>query len=350
MDTYSRFTRVKYRYPKRHGIMGKIEQVAVQQPAQRLVPAQTGETQVSKVELLLRKVVLAALTMLGIGHILTNAPIALLIGHSASALPIVSQANVSAIAGRILFLMASIISAGLGGLFILGAVKFYERSQTRGFIFLGVLLGSFYLLCLGAGSTLLLSEKNLMALMLIGAPILVVVSAAAYVLPHTRFKVIGFVSGTVGGVILAHVILNLRMLNFIFPWDIPFTGPFMTLTVLESAIVVLGPLAAFTNSFGQRREHRPVAHMFTSLVALVYGVGVFIGSLVLSMSFWDLIWKSPWGGVFHNLPEWMMSTIVLWSASLVLMDIGGVLLIVSACLGFVFVAREFSQLQRQSVR
>ena len=325
--------------------MRKTEQVAVQEQAPKLTPIQTEEIRVNKVELFMRKIVLAALTMFGIGYILVNVPVAILIGNAVMTIPIASQANISAIAGRVLFLMASVIAAFLGVLFIFGAVKFYERSQTKAMVFLGVLLGSFYLLCLGAGSTLLLSQTNLTALMLIVAPVLVVVSAAAYTSPYTRFRIVGSVLGIVGGVTLAYAIFNFRIFDLVFEWDIPFTGPFMSLTVLESAAVILGPMAACVNSlFDQHAEERPLNHVFTLLVGLVYGVGAFIGSIVLSMSFWNLIWKSPWIGPFQGIPEWIMSTVVFWSASLILVDIGGILLIAGACLGFICVSREFSQL------
>jgi len=325
--------------------MGKLEQVTIQEHAPRLKQVRAVEYRASRVELFLRKTVLAALTMLGIGYILVNAPIAFLIGDSALAIPIASQANVSAIAGRILFFMASVIASVLGALFIFGAVKFYERSQTRGVVLFGVLLGSFYLLCLGVGSTLLLSETNFMALMLIVAPVLVAVSAAVHTSPSVRFRVVGSVLGIVGGVVLAYAVFNFRVWGLVFVWDVPFTGPFMSLAVLESVVVILGPVAVCVNSlFDERVGERPLTHVFTLLVALVYGVGALVGSLVLSMNFWNLIWKSPWLGPFLGVSDLVMSTVVFWSASLILMDIGGLLLIVSACLGFVFVAQEFSQL------
>jgi len=347
MDTYFRFTLVKYRNPRTHGIMSQIEQVTVQERVQapKFIPIHREETRANKVELLLRKIALAALTVLGIGYILGNAPVALLIGYSVSTIPIASQANISAIAGKLLFLMASIIATLLGAVFIFGAVQFYERSQTRGVVFLGVLLGSFCLLCLGVGSTLLLSETNFTALLLIVAPILVAVSAASHASSYTRFRIVGSVLGIAGGVTLAYAIFNFRMLDLVFAWDVPFTGPFMALTVLESVAVILGSVAASVSaSFGQRSEERPFSHVFVLLVALVYGLGAFIGSLVLSMSFWDFIWKSPWVGPLHGVPEWVMNLVIFWSASLVLMDIGGILLIAGACLGFVYVAQEFAQL------
>jgi len=324
--------------------MGKIEQVAVQEQKTKSTPVQTERTQTNRVELLLRKIVLAALTMLGIGYVLVNVSVAVLIADSMATIAIDSQANISAIAGRALFLMGSIIAAALGILFIFGAVHFYERSQTRGTVFLGVSLGSFYLLCFGVGATFLLPETTFATLMQIVAPILVAVSAAAHTTPSTRFRIFGSVLGIAGGVALAYAIYNSRTLDLIFAWNLPFSGPFMALTVLESAAIILGSVAACVNSlFDEYLDARPFSHASILLVALVYGIGIFIGSLVLSMSLWDLIWKSPWLGPLNSISEWFMSMVVFWSASLILMDIAGILLIVGACLGFIHVSREFSQ-------
>jgi len=324
--------------------MGKIEQIAVQKQTLKLKPIQTEENRPTKTELFIRKIALAALTMLGIGYVLANVPVAVLIANQASTIPIASQANINAITGRILFFMASTIAAFLGVLFIFGAVKFYERSQTNGIVFVGVLLGSFYLLCLGVGSTLILSEINVTTLMLIVAPLVITLSAAIHSSPSTRFRIIGSVLGIVGGVALAYAIVNFRTLDLIFPWNIPFTGPFMSLNVLESAAVILASVAAAVNSlFDQHSEERPFIHVSILLVALVYGLGALIGSLVLSMNFWNLIWRSPWLGPLNGVSEWIMSTVVFWSASLVLMDIGGVLLMAGAFLGFIHVAKELPQ-------
>ncbi len=325
--------------------MGKIKQVVVQKQAPKFIPIQKEEIRTSKVELLLRKIVLAALTMLGIGYVLVNLPIALLISNTISTIPIASQANVGAIAGRLLFLMASIIASILGVLFIFGAVQFYEHSQTKGTVFLGVFLGSFYLLCLGVGSTILLPKTDIGALLLVTAPLLIALSTAMHTSPNTRLRVFGSVLGIAGGVTLAYAVFNVKALDSIFEWGVPFTGPFMSLTVLESFAVILGSIAASVNSlYGYLFEERLFAHASVLLVALVYGLGAFIGSLVLSMSFWNLIWKSPWVGPLQGIPEWVTSTIVFWSASLVLMDIGGILLIIAACVGFVHLAQEFSKL------
>lgn len=316
----------------------------MQKQVPSLTSVQAEEIKADKIEPLLRKIVLAALTMLGIGYILVNTSQALLIGQTLASLPIESQANVNSIAGRVLFSMASLISASLGGLFIFGAVKFYERERIDGLVLLGVLIGSFYLLCLGTGSALLLSETSFGTVSLIIAPLLVAISAATYS-SSGRMRSLGAIIGIVGGAVLTYAIFNFRFLDLVFAWGVPFSGPFMSLTVLESVVVVLASVGTCANSFANERfDERPLAHVFTLLVAVVYGLGAFIGGLLLSLSFWNLIWKSPWVGGLHGLSEWVLSMVVFWSASLVLLDIGGILLIVGSCLGFVWVAREFSRL------
>jgi len=144
---------------------------------------------------------------------------------------------------------------------------------------------------------------------------------------------------------LAVGILGTPVLDLVFGWGLPFNGPFMSMMILESVAVVLGPTAVLVNSvFSNSPEHRPLTHLFLLIVALVYGIGLFVGSLVVSFSFWDLIWKSPWVGPFHGLSYWVTSVVVFWSASLILLNIGGLVLTVTSCLGFVFVAREYAQL------
>jgi hypothetical protein len=324
--------------------MTRIRQVSVQEQIPGFTTVQTEETRTDRVEAYLRKIVLAALTMLGIGYVLVNASQAFLVGQSLSSIPIESQANVNAIAGRALYLMASLISTSLGGLLIFGAVKFYEHEKPDGIILFGVLMGSFYLLCLGTGFALLLPETNFATVSFIVAPILVAISAATYSSSSFRVRSFGSILGIVGSVVLAYFIFSFRFLDLAFGWGIPFLGPFMSLTALESVVLVLASVGVCVNSLVNGRfDERPLANVFTLLVAVVYGLGAFVGGLLLSMSFWNLIWKSPWVGPLHGLSEWVLSMVVFWSASLVLLDIGGLLLIVGGCLGFVYVAREFSR-------
>jgi len=303
------------------------------------------EAGVSGLESALRRLVLATLSVLGVGFVLFNAPIIILLGHSVLQIPISSQQNIAVLSGRIMFLMAAVVLAVVGVLLILSGVQFYERSPVRGVAFLSVLLSSLYLLCLGVGAALLLSAVTLNTVLLIVGPILTMVGASAYMVPSRRFQLVGSVVSVVSGAILAVGILGTPVLDLVFGWGLPFNGPFMSMMILESVAVVLGPTAVLVNSvFSNSPEHRPLTHLFLLIVALVYGIGLFVGSLVVSFSFWDLIWKSPWVGPFHGLSYWVTSVVVFWSASLVLLNIGGLVLTVTSCLGFVFVAREYAQL------
>lgn len=324
--------------------MQKTDEMPVE-TARLSVPKRV-EPRIGGNELTLRKLVLSAFTMLGVGYIMVNLPVMILLGYFLSIIPISSQANIAALSGRISFIIASAIAAGLGVVMVLGGVKFYEGNSTKGTAFLGVLLASFYLLCLGIGSTLLLPSGNLTGFLLLVAPILAMFGAATYLVPRSRFKLAGSISGIVGGVLLAYALFNIRIFDLVFDWGIPLTGPFMSLLTLEGIAVILGPVAAFIYAIvGANREAKPLAHASILVVALVYGIGLLFGSLILSMSLWDLVWKSPWTGPLNGLPALVVNTAVFWSASLFLLDFAGILLIITACLGFGFVAKEFSQLQ-----
>jgi len=296
----------------------------------------------ANVEPLLRKMVLMAATVLGIGFILVSISITVLLGYSLSQFQISSQQVVNAISGRLLFILASTALMVIGLLFVVGAIRFYERSQLKGVVFLGALLTCFYLLCLSVGSALLLQETTSATLQMLVAPILVVISAALYMTPSLRLKISGAALGVLGGVLLARVICSVRIFDLAFGWDLPFTGPFMSMVALEGIMVVLIPVAALVHPLFSNPEGKPLTHAFLLLIGLVYGIGLFVGSLILSLSFWNWIWKSPWYGPFYGLPSWVLSTIVFWSASLFLITAGGVLLIFSSCVGFVHVTQEFS--------
>jgi len=294
-------------------------------------------------EPLLKKMVLVAFTILGIGFILVNVPITILLGYSIAQFEISSQQIVAEISGRILFILASIALMIVGLLFVMGAVQYYERTITKGVVFLGTLVASFYLLCLGVGSILLIQETNIDALLMLSGSVLIVLSVALYIMPSSPIKIGGAIIGVLGGVVIARVIYNVSILELVFKWDIPFTGPFMSMAVLEGIVIVLGPIAALAHLFSSNHiEGKPLTHVFLSLSGLIYGIGLFVGSLFLSLSFWNWIWKSPWIGPFNGMPSWVLSAVVFWSASLILMAIGGILLVICSFVGFISVAQEFS--------
>jgi hypothetical protein len=217
-------------------------------------------------------------------------------------------------------------------------------------MFFGTLLASFYLLCLGIGSELLLTQLNFNIILLIVAPITVMVGTAIYMIPSFRLRLIGSILGIVGGILLAFVMLDPPTLQLVLGgmdnmWnDVPFSGPFMSMSFLEGMAIVLGSVAALVHSIFAERKEDLLTHVIFAIAGLVYGIGLFVGSLVLSFSFLDLLWKAPWLGPFYDAPDWVFGTGVFWSASLLILVIGGVVLIVCACLGFAFAAQEFSQM------
>jgi len=292
--------------------------------------------------LILRKIILIAFTVLGIGFILVNIPPAIMLGYSVSLMEISSQQMVAEISGRLLFILASIALTVLGLLFVIGAIQYYEGGMLRGVVFLGALMIAFYMLCLAAGSALLTQKTTLDTLLTIILSIFIILSVTLYLMSSFTLKMGGAVLGIVGGALLVRVINNTSILKIALNWDLPFTGPFMSMVLLESIVVILGPVAAFVHAFfAKHSEGKSLTQILLALIALIYGVGLFIGSLVLSLSSWSWIWKSPWLGPFHGMPNWVLSTVVFWSASLLLISVGGLILIASSFLGFIFIAREF---------
>lgn len=290
----------------------------------------------------LRKTILIAFTVLGMGFILVNLPITVLLGHSISNLEISSQQVVAEISGKMLFILASIALMAVGLLFIIGAIQYYEGYLARGIVFLGALFASFYLFCLAVGA-LLIHETGFNILLLLAGSILIMASVVFYMMSSFILKISGAVLGVLGGISLAWAIHSVAPLDLAFNWSLPFTGPFMSMVTLESVAVILGPTAALINSlFEEGREGTSVTRAFLSLIALVYGTGLFVGSIFLSLSLWNWIWKSPWVGPFHGMPGWILSIVIFWSASLFLVAIAGILLVVVSFLGFVSLAREFS--------
>lgn len=292
---------------------------------------------------ILRKLVLAAASLLGVGYIVVNIPIVILLGYRFSRIPIASMENVSALAGITLFLMASVLLMILGCFLIIGGLQYYRGGTSQGVLFLGSLLASFYLLCLGIGSMLMVSEVSLSIMLFVVSPVLVMGAVAIYMGRSISFKLVGSVLGIIGGVLLAVAIFNQQSLKLIFDWGVPFPGPFMSIAAMEAIVVILGPITAFTYSILAERREEPVAYSFLSIVALVYGIGMFIGSQILAFSFMDLLWKAPWVGPFHGVPQWVSSSVALWSASLFLLMIGGIILVVCSCMGFIVAAQEFAQ-------
>lgn len=320
----------------------KAELLAVLKP-EKAVPLPKPELR--DIKWTLRRFVPLTTTVLGLGYILPNIAIVLILSYILSQMSISSLQMITQISGIILFLMASIVMMVIGVAIIVGGMRYKNKKPSpKGIIFLGVLFASFYLLCLGIGSALLLSEINLNVGLLIVGPIFIMVSAAVYMVPSLASRLIGHTLGIIGGFLLAIVTFNFQTLGVATGWDVPFPGPFMSLTIMEGIAMILGAIAVAVYSSFAGRNEKPVAYVLLSIVGLIYGIGVFIGPLILSFSFLDIVWKAPWLGPLYGLPSWVVNTTIFWSASLVLLEIGGILLILSSCLGFVFAAQEFSQI------
>jgi len=240
--------------------------------------------------------------------------------------------------------MASILLMMIGCFLIIGGLQYYRESSPQGVMFLGSLLASFYLLCLGVGSMLMASQINPSLMLFVISPVFVMGATAIYMGRSIPFKLVGSVLGVIGGILLAVAIFHSQTLELVFDWDVPFPGPFMSIVAMEAVVVILGPITALIYSILAEHREEPIAHSFLSIVTLVYGIGTFIGSQILAFSFLDLLWKAPWVGPFHGVPQWISGTVAFWSASLFLLMIGGILLIVSSCMGFIFAAQEFAQL------
>jgi len=303
-----------------------------------------GRSEAKGLHSILRKLVLSTLTVLGGGYVLNSVPMIVMFQYRFSQLSISSVQNVFEITGILLFMLASVVFSTLGVLLIVGGIKYYQNSLSRGVLALCALLGSFYLLCLGIGSVLLTSETNLGAIFLTISPMLFMTAIAAYLLGSYRSEVISSILGFLGGTLFTFAIFptfGLQIFQLaLIDWDVPFLGPFMSFTFIEGLALVLGSSAAFGYSMLARHRKGLVKYVFYMIATLVYGVGLFVGSLILSLSFLNLLWKAPYPGqVLSNAPSWIIGTVTFWSTSLVILVLGGILLILSSFAGFVLAFR-----------
>jgi len=294
-------------------------------------------------ESILRKIVSVAALFIGLGYVLPNIATVIMLNYSLSQHRIESSENVYIISGIILFIIASILLMAIGVFIILGGLQCFFGNVPGKIMFLGILLSSFYLLCLGTGSALILQETSWPILLLIASSILVMASAAVYMMPSFRLKFVACLLGILSGIFLATATSNSQILDLAFNWNVPFPGPFMSMAILEGLTIVLSSITALVYSVSGNGE-KPVIPVFLSMVALVYGIGILVGSLVLSFNFLNLVWKAPWELALYGQPDWVLSTVVFWVASLGILEIGGILLILSACMGFIFATTHLSRL------
>lgn len=285
-----------------------------------------------------------AAIFIGVGYVLPSIATVIMLSYFLLQYPIESLGNVYMASGIILFIIASILLMAVGVFVVIGGIQYFVGNVPREVMFIGILLSSFYLLCLGTGSSLILQQLDLPIWLLIAGSILVMASTVFYVAPSLRFQLAGSLVGIAGGILLAVAISKIQILDLVFMWDIPFPGPFMSMAILEGFSIILGSITALIHSVARNRE-KPVTYVFLSIAALIYGIGVFIGSLVLSLSFLNIAWKAPWPvSPLFGKPDWVLNTMIFWVASLGMLEIGGIALILSACLGFILATTQFSQL------
>ena len=294
-------------------------------------------------ESVLRKMVSVTAVFIGLGYILPSIATVIMLNYFSWQNPIESVEKIYWFSGAIVFIIASILLITLGVFIVFGGIQYFVGNVSQKIMFIGIMLSSFYLLCLGVGSALILQEVNLPTLLLIATAILVVASATGYMVPSIRLKFVACLLGVVSGIFLTTATMNGQILDLVFNWKVPFPGPFMSMAILEGLAIILASITALIYSI-LGNEEKPTVHVFLSMVALIYGIGVFVGSLVLSLNFLNLVWKAPWELALHGQPNWVLSTVIYWAASLVMLDIGGIALILSACMGFVLATKQFSEL------
>jgi hypothetical protein len=294
-------------------------------------------------ESVLRKMVSVAAVFIGLGYVLPSIATIIMLNYSFSQYPIESVENIYWFSGIIVFIIASILLMAVGVFVVFGGLQYFVGIVSQKIMFVGIMLSSFYLLCLGTGSALILQEVNWLILLLVATAILVVASATVYMVPSFRLKFVACLLGIVSGISLTTATLNRPILDLVFNWDVPFPGPFMSMAILEGLTIILVSITAFIYSISGNGE-KPMIHVFLSMVALIYGIGVFVGSLVLSLNFLNLVWKAPWELALYEQPNWVLNTVIFWAASLGMLAIGGIILILCACMGFIVATKQFSQL------
>jgi hypothetical protein len=294
-------------------------------------------------ESVLRKMVSVAAVFIGLGYVLPSIATVIMLNYFSSQYPIESVENIYWFSGIIVFIIASILLIAVGVFVVYGGLRYFVGTLSQKMIFVGIMLTSFYLLCLGTGSALILQEVSWLTLLLVATAILFVASATVYLVPSFRLKFVACSLGIISGICLTAATLYSPIFDLVLNWNVPFPGPFMSMAVLEGLTIILASITALVYSILENGEE-PIIHVFLSMVALIYGIGVFVGSLVLSLNFLNLLWKAPWELALHGQPDWVLSTVIFWSASLGMLVIGGIILILGACMGFILATKQFSQL------
>jgi len=289
----------------------------------------------------LSKLILVTSTLLGSGFILANLALSILLAYQILQVPISSAAQVTSAFGTVLFLVASVVLIILGVFMVLGGVYFYRWGAPEGIISLGILLGSLYVLFLGIGSALLQGSIESFLLTLSG--ILFMAGSAAYLSATFDFKLAGSLTILAAGVLLAAVLFRSPVLGAAFAgWDVPFPGPFMCMSFLEGIIMIFTPSVVFADLIIRKRRDESTVQVFFPIITLVYGMGMFIGTVFLMLNLWNLLWKAPWLGPLYNVPHWVSGATVFYSVTLIILAIAGIFLGVSSFLAFANMTQEMS--------
>jgi hypothetical protein len=298
---------------------------------------------------IIRRLVLWVSAIIGLGFILPNAAVVSMLVYVLSTFTIASQGIVIQMSGTILFLLASILLIVLGIVIVNWGIRYYTHSSCTETVFIGVILGSFYLLCLGMGSALLAPKIGPGELLLVISPVLIMVSVALNAVPSFRYRTVAALLGIASGVLLATALyyvqpLKLAFMNWNTGWDnIVFLGPFMSFALSEGMVVIVASIAASVHLLSAGQKAKPASYALFSIIGLIYGISLFIGAFTLSFSLLNIVWET-WLPPLSGLPTWIFQVVIFWSASLIILEIGGLALIALSSLGLVSAAKEFSQL------
>jgi hypothetical protein len=181
-------------------------------------------------------------------------------------------------------------------------------------------------------------------LVLLVGSVLIMIGTGVYISGSQIPKTIGSCIWGAGGILLAYSNFQLSPLELIFNnWDVPFTGLFLSMPTTEAIAILIVSLGMVVHTFCseilelESHLNKPIL----SAVGIIFGVGVFAGSLQFCLNILNHVWKAEWEGPFFGLPDWIINTLVYWAASTIVLDIGAILLIVASCLGFVETFKEF---------
>jgi len=288
------------------------------------------------------KIVLVSIVMLGVGFVASNIATVVLTGYELSETVISSSENAIKFSGLTLFLIAFLVMLIIGVFIIIGGTQYnIDETPPRRIVWFGIQITSVYLLCLGIGS-LFLSEMQ-QGLVLLTGSVLIMIGIGVYITGSQIPKTIGSGIWAAGGILLAYSNFQLSPLELIFNWDVPFTGLFLSMPTTEAIAILIVSLGMVVHTFCseilelESHLNKPIL----CAVGIIFGLGVFAGSLQFCLNILNHIWKAPWLPPFYGLPDWVMNTLVYWAASTVVLEIGAILLIVASCLGFVETIKEF---------